>query len=1533
MGFYGSITNNTKSQFSFDKIYPNRATMDDSVYTDGIFVGRFVLVDYDKDDEVVRQVYKKEKDVNNYLYSDATCLNAIQFNKKGATFDGELLTGVNKDDICFVNDGLTNIYYQCYGSQKEGNIDYALFRAITNIPIDQKWNYSANYEKDEQRYNGNIGRGWDSTVWQKLYENGEEKYAQVAELNAVVPTFDLSVDAPSIIPTAPHFDEVSNSNYYEIHWQPQWGLRVKSANKLLSKVNEEDVEKGGAELEKIYSDETTTWVKEVYNTLTRKNELYYYSINEEWVLIEKLEDIPEEGHLPADIYFNKLGFSSDVHFRSSMEDNISLSPTGYSQTPTFRGGITDWSDTLYNDHTRGEKVKKEDTQELSMLIPSLGNAVNEMWDLVYGKGVDEEGKKLTEENIELNKEYNRLKFVGWEDGSLNTHENRLRLIDKDSTGYITYQPEDAETLAGAINSAHDLMGMIIVDTTKFETPFDMNDQAQLEGLDGDKIYFLSNVPKKEEEGEENIEETPEIISNEVYYQGYYRKATDYKYESVDYKFIPFEKEVIREIYEPRTYYVKDENGSWIDDTYDQYSDDREYAKKIIDTDDGKKYKVYESVDNLGQYAPGKFFSKEGNDYINDDSLAAREVTYYSIDETKIEPENIIENYIPNIFHKVVEEDAYVKAYTGKNKYIIDKYYIYNKKTGDFELCKDEIWTKGKIYYYIDENLQYQNAYVTKEENLYEKDKYYIHNGTEYVKCLEEDFNESLTYYQLVKKDNYYICSDETIEENEQKYYKIDSRENSPVLNMYYSENGRVQGIQDEERDSLYFWVPQAFAVPIRKDIVDENGDPVRDEEGNIQTELVGFTFTAPDDVLDEEGYYCLLNWDYGKIKDPITGEEFEGAVVDSYYHVNLINFDENQNYYYYDEETQQYTRVLYDNIAAEYADLGALRSKDISRDNVSYLKKNVYTIRKTGKEDPIENEEQGIVIPYTYKDFYFKDKFYYEDKGNYLLDTSDTLYFEIDENGNKILREYLSFLDGAVQKQEILFYMPNKYYWYDEKENRYKLDKDLIMKEDIQYYVRNDLYVKEDLLGLYPVGAVWNRAAEFVPCSIEIATRTPKYKMIPLDGFGSSLNTINGLILNINKLLLQGDYHTRDRNTVQGVINTANDIINRFNHLVPGQLLTTDLYGRVHSTPFANEDNKWININLNSYPDSTFIKIEHKNADTVEPIEKTNIELAFGDTFTIEDLHFDEKGHKSVSTEHTIKIPQGSLSDDTKTGSDLITQLTFEPTSGKISTTRENVGSLKLNGYSIPTSGLVTGNNTINEAFNLLDAGLVKEIEDREAAVKAEETARAAAILKEQTDRATAIQQEQTDRAAAILQEQNDRNTAIENKIKELDVEEKNVNSYQTISKISETDGKISVTLQNISISSSAINDKDSSDDAVPTRSSVKTLIGNAINGLGGMASASTDSYFTKSDINDILEAYVKTSTLNDNYLTSADIASTYATIDSLNNNYLTKSEITEDYISKTVYEQKISDLESEIKRLEELIKSYHSEIPSEPTE
>ena len=45
--FYGNITNTSKTQFQFDKIYPNRYEMERQKSTDGIYAGRYVLVEYD----------------------------------------------------------------------------------------------------------------------------------------------------------------------------------------------------------------------------------------------------------------------------------------------------------------------------------------------------------------------------------------------------------------------------------------------------------------------------------------------------------------------------------------------------------------------------------------------------------------------------------------------------------------------------------------------------------------------------------------------------------------------------------------------------------------------------------------------------------------------------------------------------------------------------------------------------------------------------------------------------------------------------------------------------------------------------------------------------------------------------------------------------------------------------------------------------------------------------------------------------------------------------------------------------------------------------------------------------------------------------------------------------------------------------------------------------------------------------------------------------------------------------------------------
>ena len=46
MGFYGHITNLQKTSMTFDRIYSNRFAMDSMATKDGVYAGRYVLVEY-----------------------------------------------------------------------------------------------------------------------------------------------------------------------------------------------------------------------------------------------------------------------------------------------------------------------------------------------------------------------------------------------------------------------------------------------------------------------------------------------------------------------------------------------------------------------------------------------------------------------------------------------------------------------------------------------------------------------------------------------------------------------------------------------------------------------------------------------------------------------------------------------------------------------------------------------------------------------------------------------------------------------------------------------------------------------------------------------------------------------------------------------------------------------------------------------------------------------------------------------------------------------------------------------------------------------------------------------------------------------------------------------------------------------------------------------------------------------------------------------------------------------------------------------
>lgn len=398
MGFYGNITNTSRTQFQFDKIYPNRAMMNLQASSDGVYIGRFVLVEYG---------------------------------------EGET--------------------------------------------------YQKNYEIDKSNPGTDIGRGYDSTVWQKVHLDGEEKYVMIAELNTVVPTFDVTPDAPTVTPLAPHYDKDSTNIYYKMHIQSPWGFRVKPANNY--EVNMIDNSTGEIIADEThpltdtdfgYSDESS----KVYRVALKDLEPTTYSLKveegeAEWAPADQGSDIP------LAIYYNKAGFNPEViyHTAENLEDKIAITPTGKSgyQYNTIHKP---------DDPELNVLTPQVDTQELSILLPSIGNTIASIWDIVYGGG-------------ENNKTRNTV--INWLEDGEKAPGLRVFMPTFDEEGNIIeleYRPENARTLAGAINSTIDILGLPMIKSV------DKINSA--EDLEEGYIYY-NNADKKFYRKGQEIDENGDII--------------------------------------------------------------------------------------------------------------------------------------------------------------------------------------------------------------------------------------------------------------------------------------------------------------------------------------------------------------------------------------------------------------------------------------------------------------------------------------------------------------------------------------------------------------------------------------------------------------------------------------------------------------------------------------------------------------------------------------------------------------------------------------------------------------------------------------------------------------------------------------------------------------------------------------------------------------------------------------------------------------------------------------------------------------
>lgn len=455
--FYGNITNTSKTQFQFDKIYPNRYEMEKQKSIDGIYAGRYVLVEYDsayQQDDSYRvwifenKIYSVNEKNDSYLIRRSS--KEVIENKK--------LSSVPAGTIVFTADNkissstgyyYTNVkYYQITEDNPIGQA--ASFKEI--VKVSEGPNYTVNYNIDVSHYGA--GRGYDSTVWQKAYIDGYEKYIMIAELNSVVPTFDVSADAPTMDPLVPHFDTQSTDIYYKLHWQPSWGFRVAEGENTDNITKSEDNNVG-----KYPTDVKVSYNKNFYNASTGKNDTSKISY-------------------PGAIYFNKDGLDEITHnkYVGNFKDEIAITPTG-------KSGAS------YNKHDGTMDTSEQpDIQELRIILPTLGNVLCDTWDKVYG--YDEENENLRHRDLE------------WKDAILKDDENgelkkfegqaspkRESKWEKKSLGGKSYDPE---TIAGCINLAHDLLGMIL--TTKDIVANKDSYKLNKIFLKGDGYYRIHQYP-------------------------------------------------------------------------------------------------------------------------------------------------------------------------------------------------------------------------------------------------------------------------------------------------------------------------------------------------------------------------------------------------------------------------------------------------------------------------------------------------------------------------------------------------------------------------------------------------------------------------------------------------------------------------------------------------------------------------------------------------------------------------------------------------------------------------------------------------------------------------------------------------------------------------------------------------------------------------------------------------------------------------------------------------------------------------------
>lgn len=1145
--------------------------------------------------------------------------------------------------------------------------------------------YSDNYNIDQTYCETHIGRGYDSTVWQKIYSNGKLSYAMLAELNSIVPTFAISADAPTEKAMAPHFDDKSTNVFYHLHTQPSWGMRIKKADESIS-------ESDGLRYMSDADD---------------KSAIYYN----------------KKGFDPSIITISDKYGVGDNNLNGISEDRWGWKP---GQPDIIDVLSTGKSGTLYNQYVKDENgnimlnnagypmhdldsdmIEQPDTKEIVAMLPSFGDTVAEMWNLTYGdeKANREYNRRFSDSYAEQGRHRNMT--VDWDD-----NHTGLRLVTRERDGYH-FEKDQVQTIAGAINTTHDFIGKIIRNYPVYpEVP----DYEKAKVFDINTTYYYKNAGKYERTGlltkkefdtnKSNLyieKDIPidELSDNRIYYKkptyeecsGNFVPNTHYfAWDPIEYRFSDIltfnysdkklrlcditEKDQFDEAKKAynQLYIVKDE-GKFLRKYkyYDFYNEsDPSDKKKIeeIENENGKdnifitgpkspsefdindNFYVKTNHDLIDYNDSNKYYFSESPDYLYETrGYFEEDKEYYTISEVPGSHAVLLNQYnVNDNYYWTKKNETNAKLYVKSEDESPDmdkKHYYYYDNFGDPELIEDAFIYAPEAYFYVDlkELITDILPTILKPEELPVEGRDYFkdQDGTYTLSEEYENMYIPLTSVMDYEKATTYLHKEPISTLNDNK--KI-IRDPSPTMvqnHVYYYPHltGAINADGIPDNDSIDYFVRVPKIVNF-------------DAEHFYQKVYVYV------DANDTIKYYT----NKGNLENYYDGfAKFEHNPINSR---NKIYEIDGSGYYYAYQRPYPYYFIC----------------------NERYL---------TGSGD--------LVKPNMHKVDHFYDPgewYYYKEGVGYILEESDHANPEINKKYEKIVDAWHSlgntssdnipasnFFESGCYCKIIPKYQGNGFipdtYYVKKTDGTYELAHKY--EEGKTYYDREQLYVVNDEYGVYQKGMKWE--LDFIPKGVTLSIHKPKYELIELPGFARTANTLNGIILKSHELIGDGEdqlvegkgYKNFEPNTIQGVLNTYE---NHFETHVKthhksdiGNLTIIDSYGRIAAANFTSEqDVSYTNIGkpssnpapepnqhylsyiykrddiLNQDPNNQVFNLTHvpahNKADTTTTADKNTdgangngLNAAHGNTISLYTPIVDSMGHVVGKNTETVTLPYG----------------------------------------------------------------------------------------------------------------------------------------------------------------------------------------------------------------------------------------------------------------------------------------------------